>query len=521
MPPLLTAAQMSAADRKTIERIGLPGAVLMENAGAACVEILLARLPELATGRGRVLILAGRGNNGGDGFVIARRLMQAGAGVTLWLFGELDHLRGDAALHAQVFVNLGGTVRTIADAADIEAGRGALSHATAVVDAVFGTGLQRPVSGIIASAFEQVIASGKPVLAVDIPSGVSADDGSILGTALPARWTVTFAAKKIGHVAHPGAALCGETTCAPIGIPDDLLTIAEHTVAENTLADLNPPARLQAGHKGSFGHLLIVGGSPGKAGAPALTALGAQRMGPGLLSIAAPRGVRPEAAQFCPEAMTLNLPESESGEIGAAPWEAIAASGIKPAGLAMGPGLGQGEATAAAVLGLLARYDIPTVADADALNALAREPIALAQVLEQRRAPLILTPHPGEMARLINKEVASVQAARLPLARETAQRWGVWLLLKGAGSVIAAPDGRVWINSTGNHGLAAGGSGDLLTGIVAGLLSQGWSAEQALRAGVYWHGRAADLVAEKRGAAGLAARDLLPELQRLRNGVAE
>ncbi|MBF0427155.1 MAG: NAD(P)H-hydrate epimerase, partial [Magnetococcales bacterium] len=269
MPRLLTASQMAAADRRTIEELGLPGIVLMENAGAGVVKVLRRELPDLA--QRRVVVVAGLGNNGGDGFVIARHLLQAGVAVQVFLLGAAEHQQGDALINFRVFHNLGGVVRRVWKADDLATLPGALKHAGVVVDALFGTGLQRPVGGLFAEAIAMINRSGKPVLAVDLPSGVSADTGQILGVAVRADWTVTFAAEKIGHRTHPGAALCGKVACVPIGIPDAYLDIAEHAVALNLPDDLTIPARPVDGHKGRFGHLLILAGSRGKTGAALLT----------------------------------------------------------------------------------------------------------------------------------------------------------------------------------------------------------------------------------------------------------
>ncbi len=511
MAKLLNSAQMREADRRTIEELGLPGVVLMENAGAGVVHWLKHHLPDW---HGQTfLVLAGPGNNGGDGFVVARRLLQDGARVSVFLFGHCDRLQGDALIHFQAFEGSGGLVREMGLAADLQMFDRLLSHAGVVVDAVFGTGLTRPVEGVTASLFDKINRAGKPIMAVDIPSGVSADHGQILGVALRARWTVTFAAEKIGHRTHPGADWCGEMAVVSIGIPSTYIDLPEHAVARNLPGDLTIPRRRSDGHKGTFGHLLVWAGSVGKEGAAALTALGALRTGPGLVTVATPHGARGGVAAKVTEAMTWPLPD-EGGVVPV--MDALHASGVQPDALAVGPGLGGDDWLCAAILALLREWDRPAVLDADGLNALARQGHLMAELSRSRQAPLILTPHPGEFSRLLSGAVsaAAVQADRLNYARQVAQEWQVWLVLKGAGTVIAAPDGRAWINETGSAALAAGGSGDLLTGIIAGLLTQGWPVESAVRAGVWLHGRAADA---EGGGAGLLASDLLPHVRRLRN----
>ncbi|MEO5362848.1 MAG: NAD(P)H-hydrate dehydratase [Magnetococcus sp. DMHC-8] len=510
MAKLLSSAQMREADRRTIDELGLPGVVLMENAGAGVVAVLQARLPDWR--EHPVLVLAGQGNNGGDGFVVARRLLQAGARVSVFVFGQCALLQGDALTHFQVFEGGGGLVREMGLAADLALFERLLGHAGVVVDAVFGTGLTRPVTGMTASLFAKVNQAGKPVLAVDLPSGVSADNGQILGVALQARWTVTFASEKVGHRTHPGAGLCGEVVVVDIGIPARYLDIPDHAVARNLLGDLVMPRRQADAHKGTFGHLLVWAGSVGKEGAAALTALGALRTGPGLVTVATPRTARPGVMAKVTEAMTWPLPEEGGSE---AFMASLQGSAIQPDALALGPGLGQEAWLCEALLALLREWDVPTVLDADGLNALSRQGHVVAGLSRSRQAPLILTPHPGEFSRLLAGAVsaAAVQADRLGYAQQLAREWHVWLVLKGAGTVIAAPDGRAWINETGNDGLAAGGSGDLLTGIIAGLLTQGWPVESAVRAGVWLHGAAADAAG---GGPGLLASDLLPHVRQLR-----
>lgn len=512
MAKLLTAAQMQEADRRTIEEVGLPGVVLMENAGAGVVTLLKQRLPDWS--RQTILILVGTGNNGGDGFVVARRLLQEGVQISVFMLGACARLRGDALTHFRAFENSGGLVREMAIVGDLQQFDALLGQADLVVDAVFGTGLTRPVEGEIAQLFDKINRADKPVLAVDLPSGISADTGQILGVALRARWTATFAAEKIGHRTHPGTQLCGEVVVLPIGIPPALIGIPEHKIARNTLADLTIPHRPLDGHKGTFGHLLIWAGSVGKEGAAALTTLGALRMGPGLVTVATSEAARLGVAAKVTEAMTLPVSQGEASLL-------AAVERLQPDAVAIGPGLGEEGWLGGAIVTLLRIWDCPMVLDADALNALAKMGHLLAGLSAGRQAPLILTPHPGEFARLLSGAVsaAAIQADRLGYAIQVAQAWQVWLVLKGAGTVIAAPDGRAWINETGNTGLAAGGSGDLLTGIIAGLLTQGWPVEVAVRTAVWLHGRAAELAAEEGGEAGLLASDLLPHLRRLRNGL--
>ncbi|MEG3638660.1 NAD(P)H-hydrate dehydratase [Magnetococcus sp. PR-3] len=512
MQPLLTADQMRRVDQNTIEQLGLPSMVLMENAGRACVNLLLERMPDL--NQQRVLILCGGGNNGGDGLVMARWLKEQGMDTRVVMFTPAERLKRDAAINYAVYEKMGGRIRHVYTPEDLAAFPSWIGHAGVVIDALLGTGLERPVEGHYALAIEQINAATKPVLSVDLPSGIHADTGQILGCAVRANWSVTFAAAKIAHYTHPGAAYCGEVVTAPIGIPQSMLDIPEHSVQLNTPNLWHPPQRCPASHKGSHGHLLILGGSRGKGGAPALTAMGAQRMGTGLITCAVPKSVQPQVATLCPEVMTF--PMDEEGDGGMLPEHhgPFKQIGFNPTVVAVGPGLGTGGG-AAELIAQLVRTPLPMVMDADALNLMALQP----GLLRAHRAPeLVLTPHPGEFARLSGHTVEAIQADRITKARDFSRSWRVWLVLKGAGTVIASPDNRVWINPTGNHGLATGGSGDLLTGCIAGLLAQGWSMQDAILAAVWMHGRAADLSAQQQGGqVGMTSRDLLPYLRQLRN----
>lgn len=515
MAKLLNSKQMREADRLTIEKLGLPGMVLMENAGQGVVQILKAKLTDWP--KRRALILAGCGNNGGDGFVVARQLLQDGVATSVMLFGRPDSLKGDAATNHLVYQRLGGRVLEIVKPEDLDTLPGRLGHAGVIIDALFGTGLMRPITGVIATAITMANQSGKPILSVDIPSGVNADNGRILGTAIQATWTVTFAAEKIGHRLYPGAEHCGDVHLIPIGIPATYLNIPQHTVARNLTQDLTIPQRPKNSHKGHFGHLFIIAGSVGKEGAAALTALGAHAAGPGLITVATPGIAQPVVASKLLEAMTLPLPDDRVACLSPKALTTLLNHPIRPAVVAIGPGLGTGDGTSAVVRGLLEHWtDIPLVIDADGLNAMALEPQR--KLPPSRTAPTILTPHPGEMSRLLGQSITTIQEDRLLAAQTLAVDLHCWVVLKGADSIIATPDGRLWINDSGNSGLAAGGSGDILTGVIAGLLARGWPVESAVRAGVHIHGRAAEEAAmELGGAPGLKAGELPPFIRRAIN----
>jgi NAD(P)H-hydrate epimerase len=501
---------MREIDRRAIEEIGLPGAVLMENAGRAAAGELFARFGSLAPGP--VLILAGKGNNGGDGYVIARSLLDHGWKVRTVALAAESAIGGDAALHLQALRRAGGEVRFAADADQFAAAVSA--DFRLIVDALLGTGLATEVGGLYAVAIEWINGAGRPVLAVDIPSGIDATTGAVLGRAVRANLTVTFAAAKVGHAVHPGAAHAGELVVADIGIPRRLLEEEGDRQlffdGDEARALLAP--RPVAGHKGTFGHLLVIAGSVGKSGAAALAAEGGLRAGAGLVTVACPQAIQEVLAGKVTEAMTVPLPDRDGGLVSEG-WQALQVLWGGKSAVALGPGLGQREETFVLARRVVRECPLPLVIDADGLNALAGH----AEILLERRAATVLTPHPGEMARLAGCDIAAVERDRLGNAREFARRYGIVLVLKGARSVTAFPDGRIRINASGNPGMASGGMGDVLTGLVGALIAQGLSVEDAAALGVFLHGHAADRLLPALGDAGMIATDLLRELPATRH----
>jgi NAD(P)H-hydrate epimerase len=504
---LLTAAAMRELDRRAIEEAAVPGAVLMENAGRAVADALGRRYAALHPGP--VLVLAGKGNNGGDGFVVARHLLNRGWQVRTVLLAEGEALKGDAAVHLRALRGSGGEVCFATDEESLRELLNAQQEARLIVDALLGTGLAAEVAGHYAAAVDWINAAGRPVVAVDLPSGVDADRGRVLGRAVRADLTVTFAFVKVGHAVFPGAALSGALEVAEIGIPLSFSAqVADDCVlVEAAEAAALLPPRPVAGHKGTFGHLLLVAGSTGKAGAAALAAGGGVRSGAGLVTVAAPATVQKTLAVKLTEAMTVPLAEVD-GALSLQAQETLAALCAGKEALALGPGLGLADETAALVRRVVRECPLPLVLDADGINALSGH----AELLLERPAGTILTPHPGEMARLAAVSVAEIEADRLGTAREFAARYRVVLVLKGARTVTAFPDGRLRLNGSGNPGLASGGMGDVLTGLIGGLLAQGLSPEDAAVLGVFLHGLAADRLAQSLGDAGMTASDLLREL---------
>jgi hydroxyethylthiazole kinase-like uncharacterized protein yjeF len=494
---VVTAAEMRELDRLTIEELGIPGALLMEHAGRA----VASEVEQLVPGRLRAAIVCGSGNNGGDGFVCARWLREHGHDVCVVLGSGRPHPGGDAALHLGVYERQGGAVVELDGLAAVLAG------ADVVIDALFGTGLTRPIEGALADVIAQMNAAPALRVAVDIPSGLDADTGRTLGVCVDADLTVTFAFAKIALVSSPGFERCGVLKVVEIGIPHGLperlgvgLSLHERAEARERL-----PRRPRGGHKGTFGHLLVVAGSAGKTGAALLCASAGLRAGAGLCTLATPPEVRPLIEGRAWEVMLAELdPERPRDEA----LSALLTLASGKRALAWGPGMPTSPAAGELLRAALLVLEPPVVLDADALNHLARDP----QVLAKARAKLVLTPHPGEAARLLATDVATVQADRVGSARRLADSARAVVVLKGARTIVAAPGGRAVINPTGNPGMGTGGTGDVLTGVIGALLAQGLAPFDAAALGAYVHGLAGDLARDARGEIGLNAGDLLSSL---------
>ena len=503
---LVTASEMRELDRRAIQDLGIPSLVLMENAGRTTYQILRREFPEL---QGEVAVVAGRGNNGGDGFVVARYLANAGIPVAVFLLGPREQVSGDARVNLEILAHLGIAVAEVLTEADLNPLIHRLAKAGLIVDALLGTGLNSPVTGLMAALIERLNHLRAPVLAVDIPTGLSADTGEVLGVALKARVTVTYGWPKLGQVLPPGRDYAGRLWQVDIGIPPILAREAPVELAEAREMQALLPSRPCGSHKGNFGHLLVLAGSVGKTGAAALAAEAALRAGAGLVTLGVPASLNDILEVKLTEAMTLPLPEAAAARaLGAAAWAPIVEflnEKNEKFTVALGPGIGTHPETRELVARLVRDLACPMVIDADGINNLAGATAGL----KDAAGPRILTPHPGEMARLVGLTTPEVQARRLDLARDTAARLGVTLVLKGAQTVVAAPDGRASLNSTGNPALASGGTGDVLTGLIGGFLAQGLAPWDAARLGVYLHGLAADFFVSRHGQRGMIAGDLL------------
>ena len=502
---LVTASEMRKMDHLTIESFGIPGIVLMENAGRGATQILFDKFHDLT--QKKVAVVAGRGNNGGDGFVIARYLAQKGIDVTVYLLAQSENIKGDAAANLKLLAPLAIPVIEIPNQNVFSANKAALVHQNVWVDAILGTGLKSEVKDYFRSVIDFMNQSGKPIFAVDIPSGLDSDTGQPCGTCICAQATATFAFAKTGHMLFPGAKFTGTLEIVDIGIPPHIVEAVRPwqylLTTERVRAYFNP--RPPDAHKGNSGHLLVLAGSPGKTGAAAMTALSAMRMGAGLVTLGIPQSLNPVLEAQVLEVMTCPLPESVNGMLDESSLDVIRELLPGKKCLAIGPGIGTTADTQNLVHRMIQECTIPMVMDADGLNCLAGN----TKLLKDIQAPAVLTPHPGEMARLTDTTPDQIQKDRIACTRDLAEKFKVHVVLKGARTVIAHPDGRVFVNPTGNPGMASGGMGDVLTGMIAGLITQGFSVESATHAGVFLHGAAADALEKTKGPFGFLASDLM------------
>jgi NAD(P)H-hydrate epimerase len=502
---LVTSEQIKNIDRRAIREFGIPGMVLMENAATA----ILAEMERFFNGLSgvKVGIICGKGNNGGDGLALARRLRIRGVPVRVALLAPFAAVSGEAKINLSILRKMDVEILPNANSrplADI------MEWSDILVDAMLGVGLSAPLKGTYAQAAMMLNISGRPVVAVDIPTGINADTGAVMGTAVRADLTVTMALPKRGLVLHPGASYAGQVRVADIGIPADVI---EKEIITTHLLDRGSVwgairKRESDTHKGDYGHLMVVAGSLGKAGAAVMTAKGALRSGAGLVSVAAPMGLVPVIQQQVFEAMCIQSAESIDGTLGIGAEEELSKAAGRISACAVGPGLSTHYETVQTVRGFIPRLGLPMVIDADGLNALAGS----LDILKRMKAPVVLTPHPGEMGKLLGVSANDVQKDRIGIASDFAGRYNVTLVLKGAGTVIASPTGDVFINSTGNPGMATAGTGDVLTGMIGGLLAQGYPAVQAACLGVYLHGLAGDLAAKEKGEMSLIAGDVIEKI---------
>jgi ADP-dependent NAD(P)H-hydrate dehydratase / NAD(P)H-hydrate epimerase len=505
---VLNTQQMREADRRTIDEVGIPSIVLMENAGRQAVAAMESAFDDLAMMH--VGVMCGRGNNGGDGFVVARTLIQRGVETLVFLLGSVADVRGDARTNLEVLGRIGLTVVEITNAQEWELHFSEMSRCELVVDAILGTGFHGQLSGLLETVVADLNGLGVPIVAIDLPTGLSADSSEVEGEAIEASMTITLAAPKIPLILPPADTHSGDLVIADIGIPLPILDDVEGPYIElltrERMREL-VPTRAADSHKGDFGRVLVIAGSLGRSGAAHLAATGALRSGAGLVTVATPRSCLPIVAAMGPEYMTEGLEETPTGTVDFAALERVL--DFKADVIAVGPGLGQSPGTAAFVHGLVERAGVPLVLDADALNAFVDDPDRL---VGRDGVDVVITPHPGEMARLLNLSIEAVQHDRLRRATEFAAAHRVHVVLKGHRTIVAGPDNRAFINLTGNPGMATGGTGDLLTGMIAAWFGQLLDAEAACKLAVYLHGTAGDLAEADEGDVALIAGDLAARL---------
>jgi NAD(P)H-hydrate epimerase len=492
---IVTAQEMREIDRRVIEEIGIPGAVLMENAGVSVFNLIRELTQGFPPSSFRVTVFVGRGNNGGDGLVVSRHLHNFGYRVTAYLLAPPDAFSGDAALNLEIARKIGVPIKTMLSEEDLDGIWSKVEGTDVVVDAIFGTGLKGPVRGLAGKVIERVNRLRAVRIAVDLPSGLNADTGAVEGPCVRADFTVTMALPKRGLFLHPGADYCGEVRVAHIGFPNQAIE-SQGIKTELITGDLALsllPSRPASGHKGTFGHVLVIAGSLGLTGAATLTSLAALRSGAGMVTLGIPESLNSIMEVKLTEVMTLPLPETSRRALSVRAMEGILEFMPRATVLAIGPGLSQDPETVELVWKLCFESTKPMVIDADGLNAIAQNP----EILDRIGPDVVLTPHPGEMSRLTSHTVKEIESNRIEAAKEFALKHGLTLVLKGAPTIVAAPDGKAYVNSTGNPGMASAGMGDVLTGLIAGLMAQGMSPTDAAISAVFYHGLAADkLVAE-------------------------
>jgi hydroxyethylthiazole kinase-like uncharacterized protein yjeF len=489
--------EMRAMDREAIEKFGIPGEILMENAGRAAFEILSR---EWGIAGRRYVLFCGAGNNGGDGLVVARHILAGGGTPRVLLVGDPERFRGAAKTNWGIIARLPIEVTRVVEIAAV---RSAVLHADGIVDALFGTGLDREVDGLCLEVIDLIKASGRPVLSLDIPSGVRGDTGEILGTAVRADHTVAFGLPKIGNLLYPGCGLCGRLHVTHISFPPSLY--GDDAIPVETNGFIPLPLREQTAHKGSVGDVLFIAGAAGYFGAPYFSAMSFLKAGGGYARLAAPRSMTPFLATRGSEIVFVPQAETTEGSLSLKNRDALMALAGRADMVVIGPGLSLADETQELVRALAAGIDKPLLVDGDGITALTGR----TEILRGRRMPTILTPHPGEMSRLTGRTVSEIERGRIPILRETCADLKAWIVLKGPHSLIGTPEGRIFINLSGNPGMATAGAGDVLTGTIAAMSGLGLPLTEAVRKGVFMHGLAGDLAAADKGEDGITAQDIL------------
>ncbi len=512
-----TAEEMQELDRKAIETYRIPGIVLMENAGRGAADVISNSFPEIH--KKKIAIIAGKGNNGGDGFVIARYLLNQGIYVRVYLLTDPKGLRGDAETNFSIFHRMKGEVISVPSSKDYIKVKRDLEKFDILVDGIFGTGLDAEVRGYYREVIDHLNTLQRPIVAIDIPSGLDANTGKPLGTAIRASLTITFGLPKIGHLIPPGLDYVGKKVkVIDIGIPKRLVEeekIPTYLLEKEEIQKCLSIPRNPDTHKGDYGHLLVIAGSVGKTGAAVMACQAALRMGAGLVTLAIPKSLNAILEMKLTEVMTEPLPETPKQTLSLRAFSAIVRLCENKRAVIIGPGLGTFKETQSLILKLIRTLDLPIILDADGLTALATQP----KTLPIKNRSLVLTPHPGEMARLIRSQVKEVLEDRVGLSRNFSQSQHVHLILKGHPTLITTPKGEVYINPTGNPGMASGGTGDVLTGMIGGLVCQGFDILSSLQIAVYLHGMAGDEGAQEMGEKSLIATDIIEKIPTLLKGM--
>lgn len=513
---LVDAATIQAVDRKAIAEYGLTGLQLMENAGRGVAVTVASDVEERGFPK-KVSIIAGKGNNGGDGFVAARHLKNMGYAVKVFSLARIGDIKGDAGLNANAWRKMGGDTVSILSSEGLKEAESAIRHSSIIVDAIFGTGLSSNVEGLYFEVIGFINSLNKRVIAVDMPSGIDATTGKVLGIAVKADKTVTMALPKLGHYLYPGRSYSGKVEIIDIGVPRALLeadTIKWNLITE-TFLRRTLKVRDSDSHKTTHGHVLVLAGSPGMTGAAYMAAMGAMRAGAGLVSVGAPESMVSVIASKTTEVMVKALPENEDKSLGAVSFESIKEIIEKKAALIFGPGLAVSADTLKLAERIIKEVELPVIIDAGALSSIGSR----TDIFKGAKAKVIITPHPGEAARLLGVSTDDVQADRVNSALRLADVTGATVVLKGAISIVTDPAGEFFLNPTGNPGLATAGTGDILSGIIGGLLAQGYMPRDASVAGVYIHGLSGDEVKKDSGEVGMVATDLLPKIPKVINGL--
>jgi len=505
---VVTPGQMREFDSYAINTVGIPGVVLMENAALKVVDEIMkdyGGVKDMC-----ICVFAGKGNNGGDAFAVARHLYNNGAKTVVFLLVSKKEISGDARINLEILDKMGVPAEEVLDGDRLSEICESLEKAELIVDGIFGTGLKGRVEGYLAEIIRVINEKRTPVIAIDIPSGINGETGDVCGECIRAYKTVTFGYPKLGHFLHPGCEFTGKLSVADISIPADVLERFEvkNEVIDRGMVIERLPGRNQNSNKGDYGRVLVITGSPGMTGAGCLSGSAALRTGTGLLYLGVPNSLSGIYDCSLLEGVTIPLEDGGLGYLSKECVPKLMQHLEKMDAVVVGPGLSTKEGVKDAVFSAIENSPVPLVIDADALNAVASD----ISVLQRSKTLKVLTPHPGEMARLLGITVSEVQGNRIKTAREFSEKWGVVTVLKGSRTIVASPDGRVYINPTGNSGMATAGSGDVLAGIIASLIGQGLDPVYAAVAAVYLHGLCGDRVAEVKGEHGMIAGDLVGEL---------